>query len=246
MRRLFDSALFWLSLGAAVTVVGGIFVTVGAARTPVRESVLSDGWFDAGIAVVAIGVGLLFWSLVLFLAHQHAERHIVSARSVSHVSAHSPTAAPASPFVRLKQLQDKVPTLQGVVENAYGEKALLEARQQILAWCLRIEKELQSQDEKLWTSFREGNSPPGMSDRTAPTEGMFDPERQWDHIDSRGLFGFLRHRADALGYALAQLTERSSGEQHGALGGEPTRQLGEDRQVGVEPDPADASDAEGE
>lgn len=72
-RRLLDSSLFWLAMAGAVAVVGGIFMGVGGTRTPAHKSVLSEGWFDAGIGVVALGVVMLAWALVLYLAHRHAE-----------------------------------------------------------------------------------------------------------------------------------------------------------------------------
>ena len=45
---------------------------------------------------------------------------------------------------------------------------------------------------------------------------------------------------------LAAEPNRSGGEGQGSLGGEPTGELREDCQVGVEPDPVESSDAERE
>ena len=53
-------------------------MTIGATRAPVGQSVLSEGWFGVGIAVVAAGALMLVWSLVLFLAHRHVEAHIAA------------------------------------------------------------------------------------------------------------------------------------------------------------------------
>jgi hypothetical protein len=43
-----------------------------------------------------------------------------------------------------------------------------------------------------------------------------------------------------------QTDTESGGKAQSAIGGEPTGELGEDRQIGVEPDPVEPTDSEGE
>lgn len=75
-KRLHDSSLFWATLGAAVGLIGGIFVAVGVARTEKGHELWGDGWFVFGIIVIAISVILLWWALTLFVAHHHAGKHM--------------------------------------------------------------------------------------------------------------------------------------------------------------------------
>jgi len=57
-KPFYDSALFWVALGGVVVTIGGIL------------------WSHGGLIAVVVGSLMLLWSLVLFLAHNHAERHI--------------------------------------------------------------------------------------------------------------------------------------------------------------------------
>lgn len=76
MRRLLDSALFWLAFGAAVIVGGGVGVAVGTGlAVSGHESVWAENWFRVGFAIVLLGGLMLLWALVLFLAHRHAAGH---------------------------------------------------------------------------------------------------------------------------------------------------------------------------
>jgi hypothetical protein len=77
-RPLYDRAMFWLGFGGPVGAIGGIVLGVGVAQvvTKPNGSVWDNAWFDAGLAVVAIGAVLLDWALVLYLAHRHIEAHV--------------------------------------------------------------------------------------------------------------------------------------------------------------------------
>lgn len=74
--HLRDSANFWVALGAAVLLASSISLGIGVARTPHNETLWSGGWFIAGAAAFSLGVLMLLWALVLFLAHRHAESHM--------------------------------------------------------------------------------------------------------------------------------------------------------------------------
>jgi hypothetical protein len=84
-----------------------------------------------------------------------------------------------------------------------------EARQQIIAWALRVEPVLYGQDESLWTAFRPAfDPPPELLDRSIPQPAeMTDEqwERNWDLQDSNILRGFLRRKEEALGRAISRL-----------------------------------------
>jgi hypothetical protein len=73
MRRqqLHESAVFWLGLGGGLAVIGGILMGVGAGRVAQDVSLWSSRWFDTGFGVTLLGACMLFWSLVLFLAHRY-------------------------------------------------------------------------------------------------------------------------------------------------------------------------------
>jgi hypothetical protein len=83
-----DSAGFMVALGGATAVIGGILLTIGVIRTPSTMELWSNGWFIAGITVTGVGAVCLNCSLVLFLAHRHARKHICP-----DPAAHRPTVA---------------------------------------------------------------------------------------------------------------------------------------------------------
>jgi hypothetical protein len=88
-KQLQDSALFWVALGAAVIVLGGVLMT----RAPAKAN-LSDVWLTSGLAVALGGCFLLLWALVLFLAHRHAEKHMCPDPSVHGQAAPRATTPP--------------------------------------------------------------------------------------------------------------------------------------------------------
>ena len=50
-------------------------IAVGATRVPGNKSLWSErGWFIGGIAAMVVGVTMLVWSLILFMADRHAEQ----------------------------------------------------------------------------------------------------------------------------------------------------------------------------
>lgn len=62
--------MFWLPFGTAAAVIGLALMTIGVARTPSRGNLLSETWFDIGLALLGVGALLLLWSLGLYLARR--------------------------------------------------------------------------------------------------------------------------------------------------------------------------------
>lgn len=93
-NKLFDSSQFWVLIGGAVSVIGGIFLGVGVARTPAGHSLWSSGWFIGGIAAIVVGVLCLTWSLILYLAHRHAESHMCPDPDAHKAVSASPSSSP--------------------------------------------------------------------------------------------------------------------------------------------------------
>ena len=71
-RSRYDSAMFWLPFGTAAAVIGLALMTIGVTRLTGTQSVFNSPWFDAGLALLAVGALLLLWSLVLFLTRRRA------------------------------------------------------------------------------------------------------------------------------------------------------------------------------
>jgi hypothetical protein len=69
-------------LGGPVCAAGLSLVGVVAA-TGAPHHDPSEPWFDLGIVLAALGAIGLAWALILFIAHQHAERHIAAALSTT-------------------------------------------------------------------------------------------------------------------------------------------------------------------
>lgn len=75
-RRLYDSATFWLAVGAIVTVLAALPGAVGIAEVqPHWADLWSNGWFRLAIGGELLGITALCWSLILFMAHRHVEWH---------------------------------------------------------------------------------------------------------------------------------------------------------------------------
>jgi hypothetical protein len=118
-------------------------------------------------------------------------------------------AAPVTPLERLRELRRETAELHVVINEAQGHRMHAEARQQIIAWALRVEPVLQSQDEEHWKMLRSVlDPPPELLDRSIPQPvEMTDEqwERHWDMQDSNILRSFLRRKAEALGRAISRL-----------------------------------------
>ncbi len=71
MQSLYDRALFWLQMGAAVAVIGGIILTVGLVQwgAASRDNLWSNRWFEVGLGIVGLGVLMLLWSFRLYRKH---------------------------------------------------------------------------------------------------------------------------------------------------------------------------------
>jgi hypothetical protein len=204
--RLFDRAGFWSAVAAVLVALGGVGLLLGTVNLAAHQG-NREPWFGIGIALVTLAVVALLWAIILFLAHRYAESHPVTA------PAEAPRgvtpAPPPGPLERLRELRRETAELRVVIDEAQGHRMHAEARQQINAWALRVEAELQSQDEELWKMFRpESDPPPGLLDRSAPHPAeMTDEhwERNIDMQDSNSLRSFLRRKEEALGRAISRL-----------------------------------------
>jgi hypothetical protein len=82
-RPLYDRAIFWLGLGGSVAAIGGIVLGVGVAQVVAKQdgNLWANPWFDAGLAILVCGAGMLGWALQLYLRHSHtkARFEVVSA-----------------------------------------------------------------------------------------------------------------------------------------------------------------------
>lgn len=71
-----DRTGFWLALAAVLAGVGAVPAGIAAAATSaVHTSPWSSAWFDAGIVAEALAVLSAVWALILYVAHNHAEKH---------------------------------------------------------------------------------------------------------------------------------------------------------------------------
>jgi hypothetical protein len=77
-HRLYDSAMFWVTLGGPIAAIGGILAGIGVFQVGSGGNLWANAWFDAGVVVVVLGAAMLLWALVLFLA----QRQTGSARRV--------------------------------------------------------------------------------------------------------------------------------------------------------------------
>lgn len=73
-NRLFDRAMFWIAVAAALGTIGGIIVGVTVARDT-QTALTSDPWFLGGAALVGLAILALVWAIILNLAHGHAAGH---------------------------------------------------------------------------------------------------------------------------------------------------------------------------
>ena len=64
--------MFWLPFGTAAAVIGLALMTIGITRLSSSSNVFGSPWFDAGLALLAVGALLLLWSLVLFLSRRRS------------------------------------------------------------------------------------------------------------------------------------------------------------------------------
>jgi hypothetical protein len=73
-----DRTGFWLGLAGVLAAIGAVPVGIGIGATtvsPAHKSLWSSPWFDMGIAAVLLAVAFCGWSLILYVAHSHAEKH---------------------------------------------------------------------------------------------------------------------------------------------------------------------------
>lgn len=71
-----DRTVFWLGLAAALAAIGAVPAGIAAAATSAAsKSPWSSTWFDAGVAVILLAAASSVWSLILYVAHYHAEKH---------------------------------------------------------------------------------------------------------------------------------------------------------------------------
>ena len=95
----YDHAMFWVALGGAVTVVGGIIAGIGANQeSNSKADIWQSQFLRWGMGVAALGVIALWWALTLYLAHRHAEGHFCP-----DPEAHKPERPSVSPAVQSTQ-----------------------------------------------------------------------------------------------------------------------------------------------
>jgi hypothetical protein len=71
-----DRTVFWLGLAAALAAIGAVPAGIAAAAaSAAHKGLLSSIWFDAGVAAIGLAVASSLWSLILYVAHSHAEKH---------------------------------------------------------------------------------------------------------------------------------------------------------------------------
>jgi hypothetical protein len=71
-----DRALFWIALAAVLAAVGAVPAGIAAAATSaIHASPWTSVWFRVGIAAEILAVMSSMWSLILYVAHNHAEKH---------------------------------------------------------------------------------------------------------------------------------------------------------------------------
>ncbi len=99
-RPRYDSAMFWLAFGTAAAVIGLALMTIGVTRLPANENPLSSGWFDGGLALLALGVLFLLLALWLFLTRRSA---MTQAGDRSGAPAESPEAEAVRGYYRERE-----------------------------------------------------------------------------------------------------------------------------------------------
>jgi len=87
-KPIYDSSLFWVGFAAVLVVIGGILVGIGVADVGANADtrLWSDWWFRFGVGFVGLGLILLWWALTLYLAHRHAETHLLRGELESRVA----------------------------------------------------------------------------------------------------------------------------------------------------------------
>jgi len=218
-KRLFDRAVFWVAMGAAVATLGGIGIGIGTVNLASGQG-NRQPWFDIGVAFAILGALGLVWALFLYGRHVIAARREATAVAPAPARPHSPTqpeepSEEAEPLARLRGLQDEASGLHDQINKAYGARPHQEVRRRLSAWSRRVETELQQEDQAFADAFRAlGPSDPELGDRSTGREGMTEEqwERQWDTYDSNVLRSFLRLREEALGRAITRLSERAQVE----------------------------------
>lgn len=74
-KGLSDSTTFWLAFGGVVTAIGTFFLAIGTVQRIGPASLWENGWFRTGFGMAVVGMCAVLWSVVLFLAHRHVEKH---------------------------------------------------------------------------------------------------------------------------------------------------------------------------
>jgi len=73
-NRLFDRAMFWIAVAAALGTIGGVVIAIALARDT-QTAPTSDPVFLIGAVLIGLAALALLWALVLNLAHGHAATH---------------------------------------------------------------------------------------------------------------------------------------------------------------------------
>jgi hypothetical protein len=107
-RRLYDRAIFWVTSGGVVAVIGGVLVSVGVTQVGPNGDVWGNEWFRIGIGAVVVGALAVWWALTLYLAHRQAEMHACPDPQAHKLA--KPGLDPSTPQVRsvLRQLRSEL------------------------------------------------------------------------------------------------------------------------------------------
>jgi hypothetical protein len=97
-----ESAVFWVAIAGVVVLVASVLISVGVAQALANHSdLLANRWFDGGLVVGFVGLLVLGWSLVLFLAHREANREVKRVDTALSASSYTTpavvTVGPATP-----------------------------------------------------------------------------------------------------------------------------------------------------
>jgi hypothetical protein len=136
-RPLYDRALFWVALGGALSVIGGIVLSVGVAQVvadTTHPDLWSNRWFEVGFGAFVVGVLALVWALVLYVAHRHAEQHWCPDPDAHRLTRGQPVAQTPQFIAGLRALRGELTDAAQKVRVVSESGSLSEMRPHIREW----------------------------------------------------------------------------------------------------------------
>jgi hypothetical protein len=108
--RPYERAIFWLGMGGAVAVIGGIILSVGLIQSSAdpKASLWSNRWFLIGFGIVVVGAIMLLLALKLYLW---------PSRRISDRAASANTAIVNRPSGKMRLKQTKIDGYERAVDN---------------------------------------------------------------------------------------------------------------------------------